>query len=264
MKTALEGNLIFMVIEYLGIFSCGLSGGLAAVRKGYDIIAILLVSWISALGGGVVRDVLLGQVPPSGITDKGSVIVTLASGLVVAVAHPEISRMTWSMLVTDAMALGSFAVNGTSKALMSGTGGMTAIFMGMATALVGGLLRDILLNQVPAVIQDQHWYALPSLIGCLLTLASMRAQQHGFYPARVDMILDLAIVALVVVLRIISVKFDILVPGAVDRRLARLPLSDAQLARAIRHLMRGRSNISVTIKHTDEDPAGESDTKKGR
>ena len=71
MKTALEGNLIFMVIEYLGIFSCGLSGGLAAVRKGYDIIAILMVSWISALGGGVVRDVLLGQVPPSGITDKG-------------------------------------------------------------------------------------------------------------------------------------------------------------------------------------------------
>ncbi|MCX8647475.1 TRIC cation channel family protein [Bifidobacterium sp. B4107] len=268
MKTALEGNLIFMVIEYLGIFSCGLSGGLAAVRKGYDIIAILLVSWISALGGGVVRDVLLGQVPPSGITDKGSVIVTLASGLVVAVAHPEISRMTWSMLVTDAMALGSFAVNGTAKALMCGTGGMTAIFMGMATALVGGLLRDILLNQVPAVIQDQHWYALPSLIGCLLTLASARARQHGLYPVRVDMALDLAIVALVVVLRIISVKFDILVPGAMDRRSARLPLNDAQLTMAIRHLMRGRSDISVTIQHDDEDAnensKGEPGVKKGR
>lgn len=82
------------------------------------------------------------------------------------------------------------------------------------------------------------------------------------------MALDLAVVALVVVLRIISVKFDILVPGAVDRRSARLPLNDVQLARAIRHLMRGRSNISVTIKHTDEDtgenPDTNSDTKKGR
>lgn len=247
MKTVLEGNLIFVAIEYLGIFSCGLAGGLAAVRKQFDIISILLVAWITALGGGIVRDVLLGQVPPVGITDKGAVLATILSGLIVAVAHPEIDRMKWLMIVTDAMALGAFAVNGTAKALGCGTGGMTAIFLGMATALAGGLLRDVLLNQVPAVIQDKHWYALPSLIGCFLTLVVVRFRERGLYSTQVEMLLELAIVALIILLRLLSVRFDIAVPGAVKRSKAHLPMSDEQIGAAIRHMLRGRSDLKVTI-----------------
>lgn len=247
MKTVLEGNLIFVAIEYLGIFSCGLAGGLAAVRKQFDIISILLVAWITALGGGIVRDVLLGQVPPVGITDKGAVLATILSGLIVAVAHPEIDRMKWLMIVTDAMALGAFAVNGTAKALGCGTGGMTAIFLGMATALAGGLLRDVLLNQVPAVIQDKHWYALPSLIGCFLTLAVVRFRERGLYSTQVEMLLELANVALIILLRLLSVRFDIAVPGAVKRSKAHLPMSDEQIGAAIRHMLRGRSDLKVTI-----------------
>ena len=247
MKTVLEGNLIFLAIEYLGIFSCGLAGGLAAVRKQFDIISILLVSWITALGGGIVRDVMLGQVPPVGITDKGAVLATILSGLVVAVAHPEIDRMKWLLLVTDAMALGAFAVNGTAKALGLGSGGMTAMFLGMATALAGGLLRDVLLNQIPAVIQDKHWYALPSLIGCFLTLVVVRCRERGFYTTEVEMLLELLVVALIVALRLLSVRFDIVIPGAVKRNKAHLPMSDEQIGAAIRHMLRGRSDLKVTI-----------------
>lgn len=247
MKTVLEGNLIFVAIEYLGIFSCGLAGGLAAVRRQFDIMSILLVAWITALGGGIVRDVLLGLVPPVGITDKGSVLATILSGLVVAVAHPEIDRMKWQMIVSDAMAVGAFAVNGTAKALGCGTGGMTAIFLGMATALAGGLLRDVLLNQVPAVIQDKHWYALPSLIGCFLTLVVVRLRERGLYTTQVEMLLELSVVALVVVLRFLSVRFDIVVPGAVERSKAHLPMSDEQIGAAISHMLGGRSDLKVTI-----------------
>lgn len=247
MKTVLEGNIIFMSIEYLGIFSCGLSGGLAAVRKHYDLISILLVAWMAALGGGIIRDVLLGQVPPVGISDRGSVLVALISGLVVAVAHPEIGRMKWIMITTDAMALGSFAVNGTAKSLSLGTGGMTAIFLGMATALAGGLLRDIFLNQVPTLIKDKHWYALPSLIGCLLTLVVTRLRERGLYSTKIEMILDLTIVALVVALRLLSVRFDIVVPGAVERRNSHLPLSDEQLREALRRLLGSRSDLHLNL-----------------
>ena len=89
MQVALENNIVFVVIEYLAILCWGLSGGLAAIRKGYDIFTIMLCGWLTALGGGLVRDVMLGALPPVGITDKGYVLTTLFSGIIVVVAHPE-------------------------------------------------------------------------------------------------------------------------------------------------------------------------------
>ena len=73
MQVALENNIVFVVIDYLAILCWGLSGGLAAIRKGYDIFTIMLCGWLTALGGGLVRDVMLGALPPVGITDKGYV-----------------------------------------------------------------------------------------------------------------------------------------------------------------------------------------------
>ena len=75
MSVALESNAFFWGIEYLATFCCGMCGGLAAVRKGYDIFAILVTTWLTALGGGIIRDVLLGIAPPVGVSDKGLVIV---------------------------------------------------------------------------------------------------------------------------------------------------------------------------------------------
>ena len=74
MQVALENNIVFVVIEYFAILCWGLSGGLAAIRKGYDIFTIMLCGWLTALGGGLVRDVMLGALPPVGITDKGFVL----------------------------------------------------------------------------------------------------------------------------------------------------------------------------------------------
>ena len=111
MSVALESNAFFWGIEYLATFCCGMCGGLAAVRKGYDIFAILVTTWLTALGGGIIRDVLLGIAPPVGVSDKGLVIVALLASVAVAVCHPEINRLKWSMLSLDALALGLYAVN---------------------------------------------------------------------------------------------------------------------------------------------------------
>ena len=217
MKVALESNMVFVVIEYLAIFVWGLSGGLSAVRKGYDLFSILTIAWVTALGGGLVRDTLLGDLPPVGITNKGYILTCLVSGLVVAVAHPEISRLQWSMDVIDALGLGLFAVNGTAKALAFGMSSVTSVFLGMFAALAGGLFRDVLLGDVPMIIRDKHLYAVPSLVGCILTVVVNKGVVAGMVGQRAEMILDVVIVVMVFTLRMLSVMCNVTFPGAIDR-----------------------------------------------
>ncbi|MCH4160128.1 trimeric intracellular cation channel family protein [Bifidobacterium sp.] len=258
MSVALESNAVFIAIEYLAIFCSGLSGGLAATRKHYDIFTILIISWVTALGGGIVRDVLLGSLPPAGITNKGYVLSALLSGIVIAVAHPEIGNLTRSMVVVDAMALGLFAVNGTAKAMAFHTSGMTAVFMGMFTALAGGVIRDALLNEVPSVIRDKHWYAVPSFVGCILTVVVGKFVEAGKINLHGEMILDIAIVALIVAMRLLSVKFNIMLPGALERERAHLNMRSRYLRRPVVHPQMHevhRDNHEGSAPHNPDDLA---------
>ncbi|PLS30892.1 hypothetical protein Uis1B_1181 [Bifidobacterium margollesii] len=233
-QVALESNALFIGIEYLATFICGLSGGLAAIHKRYDLFSILVLAWVTALGGGITRDLLLG-VSPVGITDKGFVLAALISGIIVAVVHPEIDHLKWSMITTDALALGLFAVNGTAKALAYHSSGMTAVFLGMFTALAGGTIRDILLNEVPSILRDKHLYAVPSFVGCLLTVFAARATDRWNLGLNGEMTLDIIVVIVVFVLRMLSVKFNITLPGAVERRHTHLPTRNRYLKRPVIH-----------------------------
>ena len=157
MEVALESNGFFIGIEYLATFCCGMVGGLAAVRKGYDIFAILVTTWLTALGGGIIRDVLLGALPPAGVSDKGLVITALLAAVAVAIIYPEVDKLKWSMLSLDALALGLYAVNGTSKAMMYHMSGTTAVFLGMFMRLIS-VFFDI---QLPGALARHNTY-LPS------------------------------------------------------------------------------------------------------
>ena len=175
MEIALQSTPFFQAVEYLAIFSCGMAGGLTAVRKRYDVSSIIIIAWITALGGGIIRDVLLGALPPVGISDMGSVLTAFAAGAVTAVVHPEVDKLKWSMITIDALALGLFAVNGTSKALLYNTSGMTAVFLGTFTAMGGGVIRDMLVNEVPMVVRDPHLYVVPAVLGSIFTVWVWRA-----------------------------------------------------------------------------------------
>lgn len=223
MQLALESNVFFWAIEYIATFCCGLLGGLCAVKKKYDFIAILMTVWLTGLGGGIIRDVLLGIFPPVGVSDKGLIITSLLASVTVAIIYPEVDRLKWIMVALDALALGLYAVNGTQKALIYHTSGMTAVFMGLITAIGGGLIRDILINDVPSVIRDSHWYTVPAIIGSILTVFVTRAYQGGHIPFSLEVTFDIAIVAFVVILRVLSVRFDWKVPGALRRTRAHLP-----------------------------------------
>ncbi|MBW3083534.1 trimeric intracellular cation channel family protein [Bifidobacterium phasiani] len=243
-EVALESNAFFLAIEYIAILCCGMVGGLSAIRKGYDLFAILITAWLTALGGGIVRDVMLGAIPPVGIADKGFVLTALASGVLVALIHPEVDRLKWSMLTIDAIAVGLFAVNGTEKAMLYGTSGMTAVFMGMFTALAGGLIRDMLINEVPVVIRDKHWYAVPSAAGCVLTVFVCKGVEAGLVSYTMEIVCDVCIVVLVVAMRLLSVKFNIMLPGAMVRHHTYLPSETRHAAKGpgARPLPRGRGD----------------------
>ena len=235
MEVALESNGFFIGIEYLATFCCGMVGGLAAVRKGYDIFAILVTTWLTALGGGIIRDVLLGALPPAGVSDKGLVITALLAAVAVAIIYPEVDKLKWSMLSLDALALGLYAVNGTSKAMMYHMSGTTAVFLGMFTALGGGLIRDMLINEVPMVIRDKHWYAVPSAVGCVLTVLVCKGVNEGIVSFPAEVLLDVLIVVLMVAMRLISVFFDIQLPGALARHNTYLPSEAKYLKRPVIH-----------------------------
>ncbi|PLS23834.1 TRIC cation channel family protein [Bifidobacterium imperatoris] len=258
MQVALESNAVFLGIEYLAILCWGLSGGLAAIQKGYDIFSIMLCGWLTALGGGLFRDVMLGDLPPVGITDKGFVLTTLFSGAIAVVAHPEIRQLKWTMIVVDALGLGLFAVNGTAKALAFGTSGMTAIFLGMFTALAGGLIRDIFLGDVPMIIRDRHLYAIPSFVGCILTVLAWRGSEHGFFDMRSEMVLDVLIVVVVVLIRVLSVAFNVTMPGAVPRTHVYLPGEKRYLQRPD---ITPRSSSSVDDEFVENGSAEDSDAQ---
>lgn len=243
MEVALESNGFFIGIEYLATFCCGMVGGLAAVRKGYDIFAILVTTWLTALGGGIIRDVLLGALPPAGVSDKGLVITALLAAVAVAIIYPEVDKLKWSMLSLDALALGLYAVNGTSKAMMYHMSGTTAVFLGMFTALGGGLIRDMLINEVPMVIRDKHWYAVPSAVGCVLTVLVCKGVNEGIVSFSAEVLLDVLIVVLMVAMRLISVFFDIQLPGALARHNTYLPSEAKYLKRPVIHPDRNDDDI---------------------
>ena len=105
MEIALQSTPFFQAVEYLAIFSCGMAGGLTAVRKRYDVSSIIIIAWITALGGGIIRDVLLGALPPVGISDMGSVLTAFAAGAVTAVVHPEVDRKSRELHINEELKL---------------------------------------------------------------------------------------------------------------------------------------------------------------
>ena len=175
-------------------------------------------------------------------------ITALLAAVAVAIIYPEVDKLKWSMLSLDALALGLYAVNGTSKAMMYHMSGTTAVFLGMFTALGGGLIRDMLINEVPMVIRDKHWYAVPSAVGCVLTVLVCKGVNEGIVSFPAEVLLDVLIVVLMVAMRLISVFFDIQLPGALARHNTYLP-SEAKYLNVRSSIPIGMMTISSVSEH---------------
>lgn len=165
-----------VVLDLLGIFVFALSGGLAAVRKELDIFGVLVLAGTTGLGGGFLRDVLIGATPPAALADWRYLLVPVAGGLLAFGFYPALGRMERIINVLDACGLALFCVAGALKALDYGLGPIPAALMGMVTAIGGGMLRDVLVGRVPLVFSGEL-YATPALAGAALAIGLDRLDQ---------------------------------------------------------------------------------------
>ena len=200
---------LILVLNLAGTFVFGLSGGLAAVRGKLDMFGILVLSAVVGLAGGITRDLLIG-VPPATFRDWRYLAAVGAAGLVCFFGRPALERYQRSVLVLDAFGLGLFCVTGATKALDFGVGAVPAVLLGAITGIGGGILRDVLLRDVPTVLR-QDLYAIPALLGAAVLVA---AQESG---TRSPVFPVIAVVVCVVV-RIAALRYRVNVPIAPSER----------------------------------------------
>jgi uncharacterized membrane protein YeiH len=160
---------MLLVFDLVGMFVFALAGATAAVRQKLDLFGVLVLSFATASAGGILRDLLIGAVPPATIQDWRYLAAALLAGLVTFVWHPWIERLRNPVRVFDAAGLGLFAVAGAQKALAFGLHPVMAALLGMLTGIGGGVTRDLLLSRVPVVFQSDI-YALAALAGAVVVV----------------------------------------------------------------------------------------------
>lgn len=158
------------LLDYVGTFAFAISGALVAVRNRLDLFGVLLLSFTAATAGGVMRDVLLGLTPPLAMADWRYLAISMAAGLLTFFRHAQVERMRNPVQITDAIGLAMFAVIGSTRAIDAGVGPGGAIMLGMLTGIGGGMVRDMLVAQVPGVLK-RELYAVAALVGAAVIVA---------------------------------------------------------------------------------------------
>ena len=158
------------VLNLIGIAAFAASGALVGVGKRLDIFGVCVVGATTGIGGGIIRDLLLGIHPPLSMQTWPNIAVAIATSLVVFVAHSIVDRVAPAVLVLDAFGMGMFASNGAKLALDHHTSVLAAVLIGTTAAIGGGVIRDMLVNEVPLLLH-RDLYALPALLGAAVVAA---------------------------------------------------------------------------------------------
>jgi uncharacterized membrane protein YeiH len=158
------------------------------VRHKLDLFGVLGVAFVAATAGGIVRDLLIGAVPPPAVADWRYLVTTLAAGLLTFYFHSTVDRMHNSVLIFDAAGLALFAVAGALKAVASGLHPVSACLLGMLTGIGGGMARDLLVGEVPIVLRADL-YAVAALVGAAVTVVGLELQLPSFVAAPIGALL---------------------------------------------------------------------------
>ncbi|MEU2132527.1 trimeric intracellular cation channel family protein [Streptomyces sp. NPDC018352] len=201
-------------LDIVGIFVFAISGALLAVRKNFDVFGIAVLAEVTALGGGLFRDIVIGAVPPAAFTDLGYFTTPLLAAVLVFFLHPHVERIQVGVNVFDAAGLGLFCVTGTVKAYDYGLGLTASAALGLATAVGGGVLRDVLANEVPSLLRwDRDLYAVPAIVGAATTVLCIRFGALDAFTS------GTAVIA-AFVLRLLAMRYHWRAPRAYNRKSA--------------------------------------------
>ncbi|MET7643312.1 trimeric intracellular cation channel family protein [Streptomyces sp. NPDC005426] len=201
-------------LDIVGIFVFAISGALLAVRKNFDVFGIAVLAEVTALGGGLFRDLIIGAVPPAAFTDLGYFTTPLLAAGLVFFLHPQVERIQVGVNVFDAAGLGLFCVTGTVKAYDYGLGLTASAALGLATAVGGGVLRDVLANEVPSLLRwDRDLYAVPAMVGAAMIVLCIRFDALNAFTSGCAVLTAFA-------LRLLALRYHWRAPRAYNRRSA--------------------------------------------
>ena len=210
--TGLDAN-VERTVDLVGVFFFAVSGGLLAVRKGFELVGVIALCLVTALGGGIIRDVVLGATPPTAFDDVLYLVVPLTAAALVFVAHQPINeRFVTPIVLFDAAGLGLFAVTGAVKASAFDASAVGAVLIGVISAVGGGIMRDVLANESPHLFHPASTlYAIPAGLGATVIVITWRNDVYGGWVA-------VTVAAAVFIVRLAAVRFNWTAPKPLGHR----------------------------------------------
>lgn len=198
--------MLLHVLDLIGVAVFAISGALAAGRRKLDLIGVIALASVTAIGGGTIRDLLLDRHPIFWLADPSYLLVILGAALL-TLAWVRVARVPWPTLdVADALGLALFSVSGTQIAERAGMPAIACVLLGTVTGAAGGVVRDVLTAQVPAVLREGSLYATAAIVGTTLyvVLARLGASPH---------FASLTGMAVVAVLRLAAIRWELTLPA---------------------------------------------------
>lgn len=208
-------------VELAAVVAGALAGAVYASRKGFDVVGVLAIALVSGLGGGILRDVLLGTTPYA-LRDATYLYTVVCASVVGFFFASAVRRVDRALLVLDALSLGFFTAIGAQLGMSAGLPLISAVFLGVVTGVGGGLLRDLLTDSVPEILQRGHPYGSLALLGAATYVGLVRYTDIKKTTAQ------LVCVGIVAIIRIVAVWRGWETPGAVDLTPRKIRKSDEE------------------------------------
>ena len=197
---------LLLGLDLAGTFAFALNGALTAVKVAkLDVVGVVTLGMVTALGGGIIRDILIDSLPPATFSDWRYLLVAAVGSLVAFAFSRSLSRLNAPILLLDAAGLSLFAVTGASKAFDFGVGAAQAAILGAITAVGGGTIRDMLIARVPVILRSEL-YAIPALVAATVVVVTEKAGVYGTVAAVVA-------AALCFTIRVVALRYRLNAPG---------------------------------------------------
>jgi uncharacterized membrane protein YeiH len=198
---------LLLSLDLTGTFVFALNGALTAIQAArVDLVGVITLGVVTAIGGGVIRDLIIGAVPPASFQDWRYLAVAIGAGLVAFASGQRLDQLAGLITLLDAAGLSLFAVTGATKALAFGLGAVPAVILGGVTAVGGGTMRDVLVQRIPSVLHSEGTlYAIPALVAAGIAVAASGAHVYGLPAA-------LGAVAACFGIRMLAVRYHLTAP----------------------------------------------------
>ncbi|MCT4587110.1 MAG: trimeric intracellular cation channel family protein [Carboxylicivirga sp.] len=195
---------LILIFDYIGTMVFAISGTLTAAQKRLDLFGAIFIGFVTAIGGGTVRDIMLGNMPVSWIQSNNYFFVILAGILITIVFKKAVLKLRNTLFLFDTIGIAVFTVIGLEKALQFGITAPIAVIMGLSSAVVGGIIRDTLTNELPLIFHKEI-YATACITGAIVYLAL-------YYAGMSEIVCESVTVAIIIGIRLWAVKYNIAMP----------------------------------------------------